>query len=106
MMKNNRSLIGFLLIPLSQQFLRVSILPGVPLARHICRLLWLLAFLHLRHYRPRMMRLHLLLPQTRHIDLICANLTFIGLILHTFGYQIMLLALFNQLDYLLITLIR
>ena len=54
-----------------------------------------------------MMRLHLLLRQTRHItrSLICAHLTFIGLVLHTFRYQIMLLTLFNKLDYLLITLI-
>ena len=55
------------------------------------------------------MRLHLLLRQTRHIhtcsSLICAHLTFIGLVLHTFRYQIMLLTLFNKLDYLLITLI-
>jgi hypothetical protein len=104
-MKDNRSLISFLLIPLGQQLLGVGILPCVPLARHICRLLRLLAFLHLRHHRPRMMRLHLLLRQTRHISLICAHLTFIGLVLHTFRYQIMLLTLFNELDYLLITLI-
>ena len=107
-MKDNRRLISFLLIPLGQQLLRVGVLPCVPLARHICRLLRLLAFLHLRHHRPRMMCLHLLLRQTRHIhtcSLICAHLTFIGLILHTFRDQIMLLTLFNKLDYLLITLI-
>lgn len=105
MMKDNRRLICFLLIPLGQKLLWVGILPTIPLARHIRRLLCLLAFLHLRHYRARMMRLHLLLSQTRHINLICTHLTFIWLILHTLGYQIMLLALFNQLYYLLITLI-